>query len=135
MLLAFALLVPAFVQQAQAGCGHYVILLSQQERLAAHTDLEVVSDLDLAALEAMPPLAPLRELPCSGPTCSRNPVRPEAPAPPTPVRTDSWCCTGTILILSASELVDAILDPLPGRPVHLCSGLERPPRSPRSILS
>jgi hypothetical protein len=127
--------VPAFVQQAQAGCGHYVILLSQQERLASLSDLEVVADLDLTALEARPPLVPLRELPCSGPACSRNPARPDAPAPPTPVRTDSWCCTGTILTPSAPKLVDAIVDPLPGRPIHLASGLERPPRFPRSILS
>ena len=133
IFLAFVVCATVFASEVSAGCGHYVVLTSERDRLSALTDLQIVADLtDLAS---RPPLAPARDLPCSGPSCSRNPLHPEAPIPPAPVRSDSWCCTSTFLPITAPEPADGLGEPAPVRPLRRASAIERPPRTPHLFAS
>jgi hypothetical protein len=133
MLLAFALAVSSMLTgEAQAGCGHYVFSAAQRDRLASLSDLQVVSLIERA--EESAPLVP-REIPCSGPSCSRTPLSPDAPAPPAPVSSDSWCNTAFPLRLASPEGALGLGLPSAVRPVRRASALLRPPRSARPLAS
>ena len=109
---------------ARAGCDHHV--LSASDRLG----LEPLFEQEFASLSgaAPAPSAPRRDLPCSGPSCSRNSGLPHLPAPRFSVRSESWCCTTGVPPWIGPELADELADPAPGHPRRGGTDIERPPR-------
>lgn len=115
---------------ARAGCSHDV------RSGAAHSGLDALADLAiLRPAKAGPSLpAPWREPPCSGPSCSRGPSVPYAPALLPSLRSEPWCSTTVVPRPSAPEPADGLADPGPLRPTRRASLIERPPRLSRSPL-
>ena len=122
MLLSSGLIAP---RVAEAGCTHYV-LARGHEALSAN-DLELLQWVRPAELTGAP--AQDRPSPCSGLSCSRNPMPPLAPAPAGPLRADLWAwlsaCVPTALVLTRGvpELSTR------ARPVHAAFPPDRPPRA------
>jgi hypothetical protein len=114
---------------ARASCGHDVS--SSVGRSAGKS----LSNLELFRYSAANPFDsalgdPRRDRPCSGPSCSRAPSVPHAPAPlPTmTVRSDPWCCTTAALRWGAPESIGMLAGRSTSQPRHGTSPLERPPR-------
>ncbi len=80
---------------ARAGCSHYVVSSLSRSGVNSRTDPELFRPPN--AREADPaPTAPRRDLPCSGPSCSRGPGLPHVPVPLPSVLSDQWCCTTAV---------------------------------------
>ena len=113
---------------ARASCGHDVTSnLSRSTRESLY-ELDVLKDSASLTREM-----PRRDLPCSGPRCSKSQNLPQAPATSVPVRiTDPFCCTtfATRENDPDSDLKPAELS-VPS-PRYIASRLERPPRIPFS---
>lgn len=126
-ILAIVLCASAATTEVKAGCGHYLVPAPQGDGPSLLRDLQVLSEWD--RIQSHLPLTPTRDLPCSGPSCSKNPVRPESPVPPTLVRADSWCCTSIVLLTPVPEYFEGLGTSPSARPLRRASALERPPRS------
>ncbi len=129
MLLVVGSVAPS---QARAGCGHDVtsnLIRSVEESLF---DLDVLKSS--ATDRANPaPAVPRRDLPCSGPGCSKGRNLPQAPATSIPVRISDPCCCMTFATGGDGPDAAEKLADLPiAHPRHNSSPLERPPRHPRS---
>ena len=114
---------------ARASCGDYVV--SHPGRSAQ----DFLSDLDSplppgGGQAEQAPVTPSRDVPCSGPTCSRGPGVPSMPAPPPSLRCEPWCCTTSMLPLNGPELVDDLAGQTPRRPRRTAAAIEHPPRTP-----
>lgn len=124
MLLGVMACVPS---TAEAGCSHGVRLNSEWSGL--DTSLEInLSGLnggDRAESDSRP--FP-RDVPCSGPSCSRGPGVPYVPTPLPPVHSGPWCCTSVAPPLSPPEPADGLADRVPSRPRRVAASIERPPR-------
>lgn len=116
---------------ARAGCTHYVLAHGQ----GAHSGLSPLDDLELLSEAALhradgPLGAPLdHPSPCSGLSCSRDPMPPMAPAPAGPLRVDAWACLNLAIPLTPAPLPSPLVEQAAGRPVHLAFPPDRPPRS------
>src|SRR5262249_26580143 len=84
-LLASGLHAP---NSARAACGNHVA--PGTPPLGAILDSEAATLL--GDLPQALPATPGRRSPCSGSMCSGGPVAPMVPAPPAPVRGESWAC-------------------------------------------
>ena len=116
---------------ARASCGHDVT--SNRIRSAR----ESLSDLELwkysgADQANSAPAGPRRELPCSGPSCSRRQGFPSAPVTSVLVTmSDPWCCT---TISSRRDDPDSAQKPVDlsiAYPRYNTARVERPPRIPQ----
>ncbi|MHC5542631.1 hypothetical protein ACYOEI_30770 [Singulisphaera rosea] len=126
-ILAIVLCALAATTEVKAGCGHYLEPASQDGSPSILRDLQVLSEWD--RIQSHLPLTPTRDLPCSGPSCSKKPVQPESPVSPTLVRTDSWCCTSIFLPVPVPECLEGLGRSPSARPLRRASALDRPPRS------
>lgn len=119
---------------AQAGCGYHAV--PKAERTAASVNkLQILSDLPVVAPSAEAATEEHRGCPCSGPTCSENPGRPDAPpTSPFPPSLDRWCDTTAAFALAGPGTADGVADDPSLHALILPSTLERPPRivPPRS---
>src|SRR5262249_4329789 len=127
-LLAGGLLAPA---AAKAGCVHYVVAngRAEAERLSVN-DLEIFSASRLRGNDS-PIRAPAdRPVPCSGMSCSRNPVAPLVPtAPLGSLRAEFWACVAVSPPPFAPPSLAACAAHSAARPVRLAFPPERPPRA------
>jgi hypothetical protein len=129
-LLAGGLVAP---KAALAGCGHYAVAASQleAERLSVY-ELEILSEASLRGDAGPSRLPSDGRLPCSGPSCSNNPgspLVPPAPAPAGPLRAEAWACIALSPPLFVLPSLASLAEQSTGRPVHLGSPPDRPPRS------
>jgi hypothetical protein len=114
---------------AWASCGDDVVPHHGRSAMDYLSDLD--SPLPPSGGQAeQAPVAPSRDLPCSGPTCSRGPGVPYVPAPPPPLRCEPWCCTTSMPPLTGPELVDDLAGQTPRRPRRTSVAIEHPPRTP-----
>jgi hypothetical protein len=126
MLLVIGGVAPA---PARASCGHDVTSNGSRSARESLFDLKLSKDLGADQANSAP-AGPHRELPCSGPSCSRDRGFPPAPATSVMVKMiDPWCST-TISShwddpVSAEKPVDLSIS----HPRHNTSRLERPPRN------
>ncbi|HWE39794.1 MAG TPA: hypothetical protein VG406_24810 [Isosphaeraceae bacterium] len=75
--------------------------------------------------------SPMPTAPCSGPSCSRQPVAPPAPPPMTPGwRVESWCCLDLVLVPAPSPSRPRPTSEPGARPRHLGPTIFHPPRTP-----
>ena len=128
--LALLVAGPLAPSTARAGCSHYAISLANQAELEQLADLRILTIGD-GPEDARAPLQK-PDLPCSGPTCSRGPSHPQAPAPPAPVRTEPCCHLGVPASLEGPERGPRLLEDAPGRPIVRPTSIDRPPRPVRS---
>jgi hypothetical protein len=112
---------------AWAGCGHFVVSASGHVRFATLSDLELLRLPDETQPEGNPTV-PLRDVPCSGPSCSQGPGAPHAPAPLPSVRSDQWCCTTVLPPLTSPPLEDVLPNQSHRHLLHITDPAERPPR-------
>lgn len=116
---------------AQAGCAHYVVAHGQGANTGAAflNDLELFSEAALRHAEGQPRSPFDGPSPCSGMSCSRNPMPPMAPVPAGPLRAESWACLYQSPPPAALPSLASLRKRATGRPVHLAFPPERPPRS------
>ena len=122
MLLSSGLTAP---RVAEAGCTHYV-LARGHEALSAN-DLELLQWVRSAELTGSQPQD--RPSPCSGLSCSRNPMPPLAPAPAGPLRADLWACLSAYVPTDSGPTRDVPELSASARPVHAAFPPDRPPRA------
>lgn len=120
-----SLLLPA---PARASCGDYVHLSAPSHRSASSENREQFSKNVIATTEAHTPAK--HQAPCSGPNCSRRPVRP-APEPIASVvlGSEQWASLATVPV---PELPQPGITLFEGRAGHAVRGLLtvfHPPRS------
>jgi hypothetical protein len=116
---------------ACASCGHDVTSNRARSARESFSRLELLKYTGVDQAKSAP-AGTRRELPCSGPSCSRGRGLPPAPATSVPVRmSDPWCCCTTISSRwddpDSAEKPD---DLSTSHPWHNTSRLERPPRNP-----
>lgn len=127
-LVAGGLVAP---RAALAGCGHYAVTVSRLEaqKLSVY-ELEIFSQARLRGDAGPNGLPSDRPSPCSGLSCSRNPVPPVAPPVPVgPLRGDSWACLALSPACPVPSCLRSLAGHSVGRPVHFAFPPERPPRS------
>jgi hypothetical protein len=113
---------------ARASCGHDVTSNRIQSARESRSDLELLkySGADQANSA---PAGPRRELPCSGPSCSRSQGLPSAPVTSILVRmSDPWCCTTISSRWDDPDSADKPVDLSIAHPRYNASRVERPPR-------
>jgi len=118
----------AFVTNARAGCGRYVVSTWHAHEANVFAVLEL-SLLDRSAHEPIPPAAPAPR-PCSGPSCSRSPLFP--PVPPSisvAPALEPWGCFPAGWPLMSPNAFYKLADPAAPHPVFEGARLERPPRA------
>src|SRR5262249_31275028 len=94
---------------ARASCGHYVVSHSGPSGPGLVFDLELVRSVAPEASVAVPSV-PTRNLPCSGPMCSKGPGFPFVPAPLPAAQGDLWCCTTASTPPDGPELIGDLAD-------------------------
>ncbi|MHC5542466.1 hypothetical protein ACYOEI_29940, partial [Singulisphaera rosea] len=111
MLLGVLAYVPS---TAEAGCNHGVKLNSEWSDLGISLEVNPsgLGGGNGAESESDPKPFP-RDVPCSGPSCSRGPGVPYVPTPLPPLHGGLWCCTSFALPLPTPELVDGLADRVP----------------------
>jgi hypothetical protein len=116
---------------ARASCGQDVT--SNQTLSARESLFDLKLSKDLVADQAnSAPAGPRRELPCSGPSCSRGQGLPSAPVTSFLVRvSDPWCCTTISSRWDDLDSVDKPVDLPIAHPRYDISRVERPPRIPQ----
>jgi hypothetical protein len=124
VLLAVGGLAPS---STQASCGHNVASSVSRVIADSLTELELEGSLGVGPTDPAP-AGPHRQQPCSGPACSKGRTLPHAPAPSSPVRSDTWCCTTAALYWGGPDPGDLLADLATSHPQHSMSSLERPPR-------
>jgi len=115
------------IAPAEAGCSHYVE--SSLSRSGVNSRIDPKLFQAQSSGEAEPaPAAPRRDLPCSGPSCSRGTGLPRVPASFPSARSDQWCCATALPLVDRPGLADDVADPTPHRPRRSPFTIERPPR-------
>ncbi|MDR3634833.1 MAG: hypothetical protein P4L84_13595 [Isosphaeraceae bacterium] len=127
-LLASGVLAPA---TARAGCTHYVLLRDQ----GTHGGVSVVNSLELLSPAELPGAGERSRRPvgfpspCSGLSCSRNPMPPMAPAPAGLFPADAWACLNFAPSPATLPSLACMMDRCARRPVHFAFPPDRPPRT------
>ena len=119
LLVLLGVVAPA---PARAGCSHYVFVGNN------HYSQKWLAELTLLDLAGAEPVAPQREVPCSGPLCSQMPDSSQLPVPQLLVRTELWCATAVVHLANDPDLSEEFLDPWRLFPQHIGDSIERPPR-------
>lgn len=114
--------------QARAGCGHYVVSEFERAR-SVSTDLRILGEPPGDHSGRAPAPAERRERPCSGPSCSEGPQRPEAPTVTATPAGDRWCDTTATARVADPAAGGALEDGPSPRPLIRPTSLERPPRA------
>jgi hypothetical protein len=113
----------------RASCGHGVTSGLNRAIGVSLSDLELAR-YQGAALADPAPADPRRDMPCSGPSCSKGRSLPHAPSSSSsPVRSDPWCCTSAAPGWASPEAVDTLGDLAASRPRHTSFRIDRPPRA------
>jgi hypothetical protein len=126
LLLAVVAVAPP---AASAGCGHDVVSRSDrsiQRMFSELSSLIPASD----QLYSPSPLAPRRDLPCSGPACSQGSRVPSVPASTASAPHLEWCCTTSLSAPVGPLLIGDLPEAGPCCPLHRAETLVRPPRNP-----
>jgi hypothetical protein len=112
---------------AEAGCGHYATSNADRSHVDSPADVRLFR-ADAGETSASGPAAPLRDVPCSGPTCSRGTGIPVVPASLASVRTDLWCNTTASASMMVPTLPADRADERHLNPRDVPNSIERPPR-------
>jgi hypothetical protein len=116
---------------AEAGCGHGVTSNMSRSNARSFSNLELFRDSALDPTDS-PLETPRRNLPCSGPSCSKGQGLPHAPAPSSPSRSDSWCWTTLEILWCEPQSADKLATLSTPDPQYSTSPIERPPRTSRT---
>lgn len=126
MLLGLGLFAPSSVR---AGCGSHVFSSTVRSGIESLTVLDMLETSETGQVDPLSGNS-RRDVPCSGPTCSKGPGIPYAPSPLPSVRSETWCCTSINPPLNAPDLSGHLAETVSRRPVHCPLSIERPPRFP-----
>jgi len=111
--------------ETQAACGHYTLAKPDRDRDVSLDHLDVLSiDPDLRDAT---PQAPGRK-PCTSPSCSEEPSRPNAPTPPSPDFGERGLCSLVFQGIASLEGSRLRTDEPSPHPVNHSATIERPPR-------
>jgi hypothetical protein len=122
-----ALAVSVAPAPARASCGHGVTSRESRSTGTAISELDAL--LTTATSSAgLPSEGQPAGLPCTGPSCSRRHGLPDAPARPSPVRGEPWCCTSGALHWCGPAPADTLAYLAVPHPHQSTSPIERPPR-------
>jgi hypothetical protein len=113
---------------AQASCGNDVHSNANRSTRDSLSELELLGNFAEQG-DVAPAMLPHRDVPCTGPTCSRGRGFPSAPARFVSARISDICTTTVVICWGTPDSGAELTDLDRSHPLHNTFPAERPPRA------